>query len=103
MAESRDRADSGRGTDTPGLQEFPLSDSDYVIRAFILLLETVGGQIEYPFAKIGDREALKDRTIYVQYDDKNEMVRYTVKHHDVITGELVAPDTEDLTSSSDAV
>ncbi len=58
----------------------------------MLLVETIGGTIEYPFDKLSDPTELTDRVIYVEYDNANRMVRYTVKHHEVITGELVKPE-----------
>lgn len=61
----------------------------------MLLVETVGGTIEYPFGDLTDPTKLTDRVIYAEYDEANQMVRYTVKHHDVITGELVAPENRD--------
>lgn len=61
----------------------------------MLLVETVGGTIEYPFDDLTDPTKLTDRVIYAEYDEANRMVRYTVKHHNVITGELVAPENRD--------
>jgi hypothetical protein len=59
------------------------------------LLETVGGTIEYPFQDLEDPSKMNDRTIYIEYSEDGKMVRYTVKHHEVITGELVAPENRD--------
>lgn len=89
MAEDRDSTDSGRGAYALGVQEL-VGDASAIVRAFVLLLETVGGKIEYPFHKLADPAYLNDRFIYVEYDG-NDMVRYTVKHHGIITGELVSP------------
>lgn len=89
MAEDRDPTDSGGSAYAFGLQEL-VGDASAIVRAFVLLLETVGGQIEYPFHKLADPDGLNDRVVYVEYDG-NDMVRYTVKHHGIITGELVSP------------
>lgn len=93
MAEDRHSDDSGGSAYAFGLQEL-VGDASAIVRAFVLLLETVGGKIEYPFHKLADPASLTDRFIYVEYDG-NDMVRYTVKHHDVITGELIAPENRD--------
>lgn len=91
MAEDGDPTDSGGSTDQIGVQEL-VGDAQNILRAFVLLVETIGGTIEYPFDKLSDPTELADRVIYVEYDNSNRMVRYTVKHHEVITGELVSPE-----------
>lgn len=91
MAEDRDSTGTGGSNDTIGVQEL-VGDAGTILRAFVLLVETVGGTIEYPFDKLSDPTELPDRVIYVEYDNENRMVRYTVKHHGVITGELVKPE-----------
>ncbi len=55
-------------------------------------METIGGTIEFPFDKVTDPDELTDRMIYAEYDDAARLIRYTVKHHGTITGELVAPE-----------
>ncbi len=94
MAEHGNPTDSGGSTDQIGLQEL-VGDANNVVRAFVLLLETIGGSIEFPFEKLGDPSELTNRTIYVEYDEIGRMIRYTVKHHEEITGELVAPENRD--------
>lgn len=89
MAEDRDPTYPGGSAYAFGVQELVGVAGD-AVRAFVLLLETIGGQIEYPFHKLSDPASLNDRFIYVEYDG-NDMVRYTVKHHGIITGELVSP------------
>ena len=91
MAEDRDSTGTGGSTDKIGVQEL-VGDAQTVLKAFILLVETIGGTIEYPFDVLADPAALTDRFIYVEYDESARMVRYTVKHHGVITGELVKPE-----------
>ncbi len=91
MAEDRDSTDSGRSTYPPGIQEL-VGNQETILRAFVLLIETIGGTIEFPFDKVTDPAELTDRVIYAEYDDKNRLIRYTVKHHGSITGELVNPD-----------
>lgn len=58
----------------------------------MLLIETIGGTIEFPFDKVTDPTELTDRAIYAEYDDSARLIRYTVKHHGNITGELVDPE-----------
>jgi len=91
VAEDGDSTGSGGSTDQIGVQEL-VGDAQNILRAFVLLVETIGGTIEYPFDKLSDPTQLTDRIIYVEYDNANRMVRYTVKHHEVITGELVQPE-----------
>lgn len=95
MADSGDTTGTGGSAYAFGVQELVGTAAD-VVKAFVLLLETVGGKIEYPFHKLADPAALTDRFIYVEYDG-NDMVRYTVKHHGTITGELVAPTVKETT------
>ncbi len=95
MAENGNPTGAGGSAYAVGVQELVGSAND-IVRAFVLLLETVGGQIEYPFHKLADPTALNDRFIHVEYDG-NDMVRYTVKHHGVITGELVSPSVKETT------
>ena len=90
MAEDRHSTDSGGGTYAFGVQEL-VGDAQLILKSFVLLVESIGGTIEYPFHKLTDPDELLNRVVYVEYDG-NEMIRYTVKHHEVITGELVAPD-----------
>lgn len=91
MAEGRDSTGTGGSTDQIGVQEL-VGDAQTILRAFVLLVETVGGTIEYPFDVLADPTKLTDRVVYVEYDESNRMVRYTVKHHGKITGELVQPE-----------
>jgi len=91
LAEDRDPTDSGGSTDQIGVQEL-VGDAQSVLRAFVLLIESIGGTIEYPFDVLNNPENLRDRIIHVEYDENSRMVRYTVKHHGVITGELVQPE-----------
>jgi len=93
LAEDRDPTDSGGSTDTIGVQEL-VGDAQSILRAFVLLIEQIGGTIEYPFDKLSDPAELTDRVIYVNYDEASRMVRYTVKHHGTITGELVQPEKQ---------
>lgn len=95
MAGPGDPTGAGGSSYALGLQELVGPASD-IVKAFVLLLETVGGKIEYPFHKLADPTELLDRFIYVEYDG-NDMIRYTVKHHGVITGELVSPTVTETT------
>lgn len=95
MAEDGDPNAPGRSAYAFGVQEL-VGGANEAVRAFVLLLEAVGGKIEYPFSKLADPAALNDRFVYVEYDG-NDMVRYTVKHHGVITGELVSPTVKETT------
>lgn len=95
MAGTGDPTGTGGGAYAVGLQEL-VGPAHEIVKAFVLLLETVGGKIEYPFHKLADPTELTDRFIYVEYDG-NDMVRYTVKHHGTITGELVAPTVKETT------
>lgn len=90
MAEDRDPTATGGSLYETGVQEL-VGDAQTILKAFVLLVETVGGTIEYPFDDLADPTKLLDRVIYAEYDEANRMVRYTVKHHEVITGELVRP------------
>lgn len=90
MAEDRDSDGSGGSTDQIGVQEL-VGDAQTILRAFVLLTETIGGTIEYPFDALADPKYLTDRIIHVEYDDSARMVRYTVKHNGKTTGELVQP------------
>lgn len=91
MAGAGDSDGTGGSTYQTGVQEL-VGDAQTILRAFVLLVETIGGTIEYPFDVLSDPTKLTDRVIYTEYDESNRMVRYTVKHHEVITGELVKPE-----------
>lgn len=89
MVKDGDSTNPSRSSYSFVVQEL-VNDANTVLRAFVLLMEVLGKTTEYPFHLLEDPYSLQDREICVEYEG-SQMVRYTVKHHGEVTGELVAP------------
>lgn len=75
-----------------------MTDNERILRMFVILLGALGGTFEFREDAIINDKFFDNVAIHVEQDQEKSTIRYTIKRHKIVEGEILAEDrnTEQL-------
>lgn len=71
-----------------------MRDDEKVLRMFVILLGGLGGSFEFREDAILNDKFFENVLIHVEQDEIKGTIRYTIKRHNIVEGEILAKDRD---------